>query len=334
MCPGSYMFKIQTFSLISEFVRLSSTIECFDSPAFESDGHKWKLSIYPNGNKKLGVEDHVSMYLVAADADSIDSIESGIRVMFKMFVYDHFHDKFLTIQDNEVRRFHGLKKDWGFARLISLERFKDANNGYLVNDCCVFGVEIFVLTPGISSGIGNLVMIKQPSDGIFTCKLDSFPTLSEVVTKEFEVQGHQLMLAIHPKGNSSGNGTHLSMFLRQSGSGSGSKKAYISCVLRVRDQVNGMHYESTLSCCFAEPDRAWGFQKFILLSDLKDKTSGFILNDSLIAEVEVNLISKDAGGGGAAPAAAEVKKEEKVEEKEESDDDMGFSLEHFCLEES
>ncbi|CAM8899187.1 unnamed protein product [Rhodiola kirilowii] len=263
----------------------NNMVECFDSPEFESDGHKWSLSIYPNGNKKLGVEDHVSAYLVAADAN-IDS--SGINVTFKMFVYDHFHDNFLTVQDNEVRRFHGLKKEWGFARLISLDKFKDADNGYLVNDCCAFGVEIFVLTPGIRSG--NMLMVKEPSDGIFTWKLDKFSSLSDVVTKEFKVQGHQWKLVIYPKGDSSVGGTHLSMFLRLiSGS---NNKSYISCVLRVRDQVNGKHYEKTISQCFAEPDLAWGIRKFISLSDLKDKAKGLILNGSLIAEVEVKLISK------------------------------------------
>ncbi|CAM8906973.1 unnamed protein product [Rhodiola kirilowii] len=285
--PGSYMFKIQKFSLLSEFARMSNNmVQCFDSPEFESDGHKWRLSIYPNGNKKLGVEDHVSAYLVAADAN-IDS--AGINVTFKMFVYDHIHDNFLTVQDNEVRRFHGLKKEWGFARLISLDKFKDADNGYLVNECCVFGVEIFVLTPGVRSG--NMLMIKEPSDGIFTCQLDRFSTLSEVVSKEFQVQGHGWKLEIFPKGNSSGKGTHLSMFIRPSG---GSHKLYIRCVLRVRDQVDGKHCENTLSYCFAEPYLGYGFPKFISLSDLKDKAKGFILNGSLIAEVEVKLISKDA----------------------------------------
>ncbi|CAM8906960.1 unnamed protein product [Rhodiola kirilowii] len=287
-CPGSYMFKIQSFSLLSEFLQKSDDVECFKSPEFESSGHKWKLSVYPNGNKKLGVEDHISLYLVAEDAD-FDSVESGINVIFKMSVYDNFRDNFLTIQDNEVRRFHGLKKEWGFARLISLDKFQDANNGYLVNDCCVFGVEIFVITPGIKSGIGNLVMIKQPSDGIFTWKLDKFSTLSGDVTKEFKVEGHEWKLQIHPNGDSSAQGTHLSMFLCLSGS----NKSYISCVLRVRDQVNEKHHEITLTRHFGESSFGWGSSKFILLSDLKDKSRGFILNDSLIAEVELKLISKD-----------------------------------------
>ncbi|CAM8901420.1 unnamed protein product [Rhodiola kirilowii] len=294
-CPGSiYMFKIQSFSLLSEFIQKSDDVECFKSPEFESGGHKWKLAVYPDGNKKLGVEDHISLYLVAEDAD-IDSVESGIRVMFKMAVYDHFNDNFLTIQDNEVRGFHGLKKEWGFARLISLERFKDANNGYLVNDCCVFGVEIVVLTPGIRSGIGNLVMIKQPTDGIFTWKLYPLSYYSGDVTKEFEVQGLKWKLQIYPNGDSSAQGTHLSMFLWLI---SGSNKPHISCVLRVRDQVNGKHYEKTIARHFVETSQGWGFRKFILLSDLKDKTRGFILNDSLIAEVEVKIISKDAAKSG------------------------------------
>ncbi|CAM8909718.1 unnamed protein product [Rhodiola kirilowii] len=293
-CPGSiYMFKIQSFSLLSEFVQKSDVVECFKSPEFESGGHKWKLAVYPDGNKKLGVEDHISLYLVAEDAD-IDSVESGIRVMFKMAVYDHFNDNFLTIQDNEVRGFHGLKKEWGFARLISLERFKDAKNGYLVNDCCVFGVEISVLTPGIRSGIGNLVMLKQPSDGTFTWKLDNFSTLSGDVTKEFKVQGQEWKLQIYPNGDSSAQGTHLSMYLRLSGS---NNKSYINCVLRLIDQFKANHYEKTISYCFAEPDLALGIPKFILLSDLRERYR-FIFQDSLIAEVEVKLISKDAAKSG------------------------------------
>ncbi|CAM8995903.1 unnamed protein product [Rhodiola kirilowii] len=287
-CPGSYMFKIQSFSLLSEFVQKSDAVECFTSPEFESGGHKWKLAVYPDGNKKLGVEDHISLYLVVEDAD-IDSVESGIRVIFKMAVYDHFRDNFLTIQDNEGKRFHGLKKEWGFARLISIERFKDAKNGYLVNDCCVFGVQICVVASGVR--YGNLVMIKQPSDGIFTWKVDSFSALSGNVTKEFKVQGHQWKLQIYPNGGSSAEGTHLSMYLWLI---SGSNKSYISCVLRVRDQVNDKHCEKTFSQCFGEPQANWGILKFILLSDLRDKTRGFILNDSLIAEVEMKLISKDA----------------------------------------
>ncbi|CAM8899184.1 unnamed protein product [Rhodiola kirilowii] len=285
--PGSYVFKIQSFSLLSEFVQMSESdeVNCFESPEFESNGHKWKLSIYPNGNENLGVDDHISVSLVVADAD-VDSMGSGIDVTFKMFVYDHFRNNFLTIHDNEVKRFNGLKREWGFGRFISLDRFKDANNGYILNDCCVFGVEILVIPSDVSSG--NLLMIKQPSDGIFTIKLDKFSTLSDDVTKEFEVQGHELMLEIYPKGYSSGKGTHLSMFITPS---DGSHKLYIRYVLRVRDQVNGKHCESTIAHYFGEPYDSWGFPNFITLSDLKDKARGFILNDSLIVEVEVIFTS-------------------------------------------
>lgn len=44
-----------------------------------------------------------------------------------------------------VSRFHRLKTELGISKLISRDVFSDAANGYLINDKCVFGVEVFVL---------------------------------------------------------------------------------------------------------------------------------------------------------------------------------------------
>ncbi|KAL9690032.1 hypothetical protein QQ045_010425 [Rhodiola kirilowii] len=140
--PGSYMFKIQTFSLLSEFARMSNNmVQCFDSPEFETDGHKWRLSIYPNGNKKQGVEDHVSAYLVSADAN-IDS--SGINVTFKMFVYDHFHDNFLTVKVSYC--FAEPYLGYGFPKFISLSDLKDKAKGFILNGSLIAEVEVKLIS--------------------------------------------------------------------------------------------------------------------------------------------------------------------------------------------
>jgi len=44
-----------------------------------------------------------------------------------------------------VRRFHVLKTEWGIAKFFDKDTFYDSSNGYLMDDTCVFGVEVFVV---------------------------------------------------------------------------------------------------------------------------------------------------------------------------------------------
>lgn len=50
--------------------------------------------------------------------------------------------------DTDVKRFNGKKKESDPSPIISLGSFKSPSNGYLVEDKCTFGVEIFVLEDG------------------------------------------------------------------------------------------------------------------------------------------------------------------------------------------
>ena len=70
-----------------------------------------------------------------------------------------------------------MKKEWGYARLLSLETFKDSSNGYLYNDSCVFGVEIFVIN--CTGKWESLSLIKNPSNGTFTQKIRNFSMLDK-----------------------------------------------------------------------------------------------------------------------------------------------------------
>ncbi|MCD7466714.1 hypothetical protein HAX54_003677 [Datura stramonium] len=50
------------------------------------------------------------------------------------------------------RRFRNIKTKWGFSKCISHASFKDPSNGYLVNDKCIFGVDVYVIK---NQGIGE-----------------------------------------------------------------------------------------------------------------------------------------------------------------------------------
>ena len=54
------------------------------------------------------------------------------------------HIVFSIDTKKKERLFRGIKLEWGYDKVIPLKTFNDASNGYLVDDTCVFGAEVFV----------------------------------------------------------------------------------------------------------------------------------------------------------------------------------------------
>jgi hypothetical protein len=98
--------------------------------------------------------------------------------------------------DASVKRFHEMKTEWGFDQLLSLETFNDASKGYLFNDGCVFGAEIFVIKP---TGKGELLsMVKKPANGSLTWKITAFSKLDRksYLSKAFTAGGRSWYAAL------------------------------------------------------------------------------------------------------------------------------------------
>ncbi|KAI7982511.1 Ubiquitin carboxyl-terminal hydrolase 12 [Camellia lanceoleosa] len=123
--PSHYSFKIQSFSSLSK-----ASIEKYSSDKFEAGDYKWKLSIYPNGNKDRDGQGNVSVSLTL------------VKAIVNFFVFDQVGDKYYTLS---VRRFHAIQTELGVANFIDVEVFSDSSNGYFVDDTCVFGIDIFIL---------------------------------------------------------------------------------------------------------------------------------------------------------------------------------------------
>ncbi|KAM7497065.1 hypothetical protein LguiA_021479 [Lonicera macranthoides] len=58
----------------------------------------------------------------------------------------NWQDMYYTIQDvdGKIRRFRSTKREWGFDRFLRLQTLTDPSNGYIRDDCCIFGAEVFV----------------------------------------------------------------------------------------------------------------------------------------------------------------------------------------------
>ncbi|KAM6576432.1 hypothetical protein CsatB_028269 [Cannabis sativa] len=194
--PSHYSMKVKSFSL------LSKSKEKHGSSFFEVGGYKWRLSFYPNGDKRLITDNnYISLYLTICETETLPN-GWEVNVNFSLFVYNHLHDNYLTLQ--ATRRFHKIKKEWGFDKIESLESFKNVSNGYLHNDCCVFGAEVFIINPTPSFETLSVFERGDISNPIFRWEIKEFSKIMDkdsYSSEEFSSGGANWYLMIFPNGD-------------------------------------------------------------------------------------------------------------------------------------
>ncbi|GAY57505.1 hypothetical protein CUMW_179940, partial [Citrus unshiu] len=174
--PAQFLLKIEAFSSLVE-----NDVENYESLEFDAGGYK-KLVVYPNGNKKKNVKDHISLYLAMVDTSSL-GLGWEVYVIFRLFVLDQ----------NKDERFHVLKLEWGFDQFIPLEEFNDASNGYLVGDTCVFGAELSVKERNKCKGeCLSMTKLTSASNYKHVWKIENFSKLeAKLYESEVFVAGDQ-----------------------------------------------------------------------------------------------------------------------------------------------
>ncbi|KAL2940662.1 Ubiquitin carboxyl-terminal hydrolase 12, partial [Bienertia sinuspersici] len=144
------------------------------------------LSIYPNGNEKEDGSGHLSLSLYVT---LIDKLDSGSFV-------------------NALLSFSSMIRftEWGIPKLLSLESFTDASNGFLVNDCCSFGAEVLVRNAQIKRSSASL--LKSDCERCYTWKIENFSDLNKRLYSPVFSK-----LGLYPRGDNRVKGKHLSLFL-------------------------------------------------------------------------------------------------------------------------
>ncbi|KDP40936.1 hypothetical protein JCGZ_24935 [Jatropha curcas] len=225
-----------------------------------------------------------------------DAVLKGtqVDVTLKLSVYDHIRDQYLSIEDGEVKRYHSLKTEHGFDQLLPLSTFNDSSKGYLVDDCCVFGVAVHVLKFAASKG-EKFKIIEEPENGTYTWYINNFSTLEpkEHISGVFTVAGYKWKLSLYPKGNLTERYRSLSVYLQlDPGSiGSPQKQVYVECKLLARERFYGNHHERTVQNWFNQSKSLSGFASFMRLSDLHNLSTGFLMNDTLVVEAKITKVS-------------------------------------------
>ncbi|XP_070666967.1 ubiquitin C-terminal hydrolase 12-like isoform X1 [Malus domestica] len=197
--PTHYALKIRSFSVLTK-----TSADEYESGEFEAGGYKWKLVLYPNGNKKKNVEDHISVYLEMVGADSLQT-GYEVYVDFRFFLLDQNKGMFLVLQDANKKEkcFHAMMRHSGFDKLITLASFTNPSNGYVIDDNCVIGAEVFVCKERRAGKGESISKIKDAVKSKHVWKVENVSKLgTECCESEpFTAGERKWKISLYPKGN-------------------------------------------------------------------------------------------------------------------------------------
>ncbi|XP_021808265.1 probable inactive serine/threonine-protein kinase fnkC [Prunus avium] len=287
--PTHYSLKIESFSMLTK-----NSVDTYESGEFGAGGYKWKLVVYRNGNTKKNVEDHISVYLKMAEANSL---QTGweVSVDFRLFLLDQNKGIYSVLQDANMNKMclHGAMLQVGFDRVIPLKEFSVASNGYLIDDACVLGAEVFVLKERRAGKVECLSRNKSAFMKKHCWKIESFSMLkSEFLQSEpFTAGGQTWVIKLYPKGDAIGKNTHVSIFLRlvHPEKLSPGSQLLTEYTLRIVDQLNGKHMSRKSDYAWFSTMVGWGWSRFIDLGSFKMSNNGYLLKNTCLVEAEVTV---------------------------------------------
>ncbi|XP_019152446.1 PREDICTED: uncharacterized protein LOC109149240 [Ipomoea nil] len=259
IAPSHYMLRIDSFSKLTKML-LEGRLQYFKSKTFDASGLKWNFLVYPNGDEKSNSTGHISVSVCIEDTAALPKSWAKYADL-KFFIHDQVRQKYSVFQvggASSLHDFHSLKTEWGITKLVSRYVFDDAANGYLVNDKCVFGVEVFLLDSNFAEECLSLCV---EVDKTFTWIVTDYNNLGSEVhySYEFPVASFKWQLLLYPLGNGEFSGTHLSLFLGLVDEKIACSKLLVHCMLCVRNQKSGKHQEKQNCKCFAPGYSSWGW---------------------------------------------------------------------------
>ncbi|KAH0654509.1 hypothetical protein KY289_032187 [Solanum tuberosum] len=251
------------------------------------------MIIYPDGNTHENGSGHISVYLAISGTTSLPA-NWEVNAICTFFLFNQLRDNYLSVR-GKMRHFQPIKSIWGLAKFISHNTFKEASNGYLVDDKCVLGAEIFIVQ---RQAIGEcLSMVKSTDSFNREWKICNFSKLGENwVSEEFTVGGYKWKLLVYPQGSVTSNGCNISIYLNcvDAKDFNQHKKVHVKCSLNLKDQINGGGKNRSYCNWFSAASRTWGYASYMPLTQLHDKKNGYLVDDCIVVEVELEVVLKQS----------------------------------------
>uniref|UniRef100_A0A3Q7GPC9 MATH domain-containing protein n=1 Tax=Solanum lycopersicum TaxID=4081 RepID=A0A3Q7GPC9_SOLLC len=188
------------------------------------------------------------------------------------------------------RRFHNIKTVWGFSKCISHETLKDPTNGYVVDDKCVVGVDIYVVK---KQGIGECMSLLNGTEPYkHEWKITEFSKLKRKVyySEQFIRDGYKWKLLLYPTGDNRENGKNISVYL-ESVDAKGfnrQKRVKAKFSISLKNQNGGEHHKRSGGAnWYSAASYSWGWSSFMRCCELNDR---FLIEDCCVLEAEVSVV--------------------------------------------
>ncbi|CAN6937225.1 unnamed protein product [Brassica oleracea] len=284
VAPPLTNWEVLSFSEKYSDPKFSWTIKKFSelkedvtSRTFSMGGKKWRLIIYPQGNGKDNGSGYISMY-VEIESESLMVLTPPTEVFaeIRFFVYNKKENKYLTIQDIEVKRFNALKTVWGLQQIIPCDTFSNPENGYIFEGGqCEFGVDVIVSLPLTNWEV--LSYTENFSDSKFSWAIKNFSELKENVqiSKSFSMGGNKWFLKLYPKVDNRADGKCLSIFLffflpkSDCDKPKADEKIFVQANFRVLDPRGSNHFQRQFNYWHNEKTLGGGWVQFLSLPELR-----------------------------------------------------------------
>ncbi|GAB4856357.1 hypothetical protein Ancab_040484 [Ancistrocladus abbreviatus] len=283
--PAHYRIEIDSFTSFQRALPMRRRF--FKSTQFYVEGYRWVLSIYLNGKEVDNGKDHISLYLQMAA--NLGDGYSSINATCKFFIYDYIKKMYLVVQGLEVYRFDDIEIQQGISRVLSLNDFTNASNGFLSNGRSMFGVEVTIVSA--TAQTANLRALNVWRDRTFTWAIPNFSEclMYDYVDSDEFPRRRSWRLQMHPKGwgKALGKGLSLYLCLMNSSDLTNGRKLFVHMELRLKNMKNEPDKVETVVGCYTSFATIWGSNYLASLSDVHNSEKGFKLDDQLIVEVEL-----------------------------------------------
>ncbi|KAJ0265158.1 Uncharacterized protein HA466_0015010 [Hirschfeldia incana] len=271
----SHLFKIDNISLFRKY-----QIKKVDSSVFDLGGHEWRLRVYPNGTSRTIPNGHVSIFLWSQDS-------VNVKIEYELFVVSQL-EQIWESSGPKVFGTHSEPVGMGNQKLISLVDLK--RKGFLIGDCCMFGVKLHGIDPSASGTAECFSLIEKPPNHRVTWMMTRFSSFDpEKVhhSHEFVVGNRKWRIQVHPRGYEKEKDESFSVYLIGEGfiNNAPNTETYAKFNLRVLDQVNRNHVEKT---CSGWLKTSKGFADFMCLTKLVEP---YLANDKLYVGVDFEVVS-------------------------------------------
>ncbi|KAH0980644.1 hypothetical protein GBA52_007821 [Prunus armeniaca] len=227
-----------------------------------------RLALYPN--QMINGHCYISLYLATAKSSvpSLRSVHSGVSAprsllsiyngisdgedvyaTFRLFVFDQKQQKYLTVEADRagtLSLFDRVTTEVGFAKFLPRDTFELPSEGYLLNDCCTFGAEVFVNTSGRTrygeslSRMHNSIL--SPPFRYDLVKFSSQFGLEHLCPNLIIFGERKWQLCVYPKGYGQHKDISLSLYLRSADDLYTLPSVYVEFRLRVVDRAFNLHH--------------------------------------------------------------------------------------------